>query len=154
MTRSESKKSLPDQGWGVGRQNLGERIQELETPQVMPEQIIMGTYQQNQWSILRHEYKQQLLVWHQDVLVYKHVQEHWQFLCHRRLNQVPHLARKFVPLHSTNNSDFQWVNDQCPQMKLHDPTNKKGYNPGTLLVIEKLTGEKDCNGSGAERSTC
>ena len=29
-------------------------------------------------------------------------------------------------------------------MKLHDPTNKKGYNPGTLLVIEKLTGEKDC----------
>jgi len=35
-------------------------------------------------------------------------------------------------------------------MQLHDPTNKKGYNPGTLLVIEKLTGEKDCNGSGAE----
>ena len=76
MTIGQSKKSLPDQGWGVGRQNLRERIQKLETPQVTPEQIIMGTYQQNQWSILHHEYKQHLLVWYQDVLVYKHVQEH------------------------------------------------------------------------------
>ena len=30
------------------------------------------------------------------------------------------------------------------------PYKQKGYNPGNLLVIEKLTGEKGFNGSGAE----
>ena len=38
--------------------------------------VIETTYQLNQGSILHHEYKQHLLIWQHDVLVYKHVQEY------------------------------------------------------------------------------
>ena len=98
--------------------------------------VIETTYQLNQGSILHHEYKERLLIWQRDILVYKHVQEYWQFWCLGLLNLVPHLPRKFVSLHATNNSYFQWLNHQCFLMKLHDPTNKEIYNHDFLLALD------------------